>query len=292
MYQTQVETGENPGTYFTKAVMFDRNLDQIKQAYLQHWNPDLEINLDSAKLYLYAFTFMCSAPDTPPRALRVSAEQSLIQQKALIAASHLISSMTDLSLSSSPNTIRPAGLLTFYPEFHFKSLYFAAIFLFRILVSGQTVSSHDKKEMVSLLQAAHKIFQSFPEQRDHTRAAISIEVLVQILREEKSPERKPLESLVVEDRLGASLMFDALFRVWEERNRHDSKTPSQVASWKSMTEQFHDRLPRAPIRPVTPRSTSISLLADAVSTDGESLRWWESWDAYLEDFGIGYDFVS
>ena len=289
MYQAQLDADETPSIYSSKVMMFDRMLDQIKQKYLQHWSSDLEIALDSARLYLYAFTFLCSAPTGSASTLHTSAQNYLILQKAQIAASQRVSNLTDLSLSSTPNSVGPAGLLTFYPKYHFTNLFFAATFLFRILVSSQAVLSHNRRDMVSSLQAAHKIFQSFPQHRDHTRAAINIEVLVQILRDGHSAGRNRLDTLVINNRFGASIMFDSIFRAGEERNRQqNSRKPSAVASWKTLSDQFPERLPHVPQRPTAPSSTAFQLPAESAMMD-EDPEWWTSWDAYMQDFGIGLE---
>ena len=289
IYQTQVDAGENPSTYFTKVMMFDRMFDHIKQTHFQHWSSDLEIALDSARLYLYAFTFMCSAPTGSASALRASAQHYLILQKAQAAASQLVQNLTDLSLSSSPNSACPAGLLTFSPKYYFTNLFFAAVFLFRILISGQAVLSHSRTDMVSSLQAAHKIFQSFPQHRDHTRAAINIEILVQILRDGHSIGRNRLDSLVISNRFSASLMYDSIFRAGEERNRQqNSRSASAVVSWKTMSDQFPERLPHVPRRPSAPSSTAFRMPAEGALVE-DNPEWWTSWDAYMEDFGIGLE---
>lgn len=287
MYQAQLDADETPSIYSSKVMIFDRMLDHIKQTYLQHWSSDLEVALDSARLYLYAFTFLSSAPTGSAAALRASAQHYLILQKAQAAASELISNLTDLSLSSTPNSVCPAGLLTFYPKYYFTNLFFAAIFLFRILISGQAVLSHNRTDMVSSLQAAHKIFQSFPQHLDHTRAAINIEILVQILRDGHSVGRNRLDTLVINNRFGASIMFDSIFRAGEERNRQqDSRTPSAVASWKTLSDQFPERLPHVPRRPTAPSSTAFQVPAESAMMY-DNPEWWTSWDAYMQDFGIG-----
>ena len=290
MYQSQLGAGEEPSAYFTNVATFDRIFEQIKQNYLQYWTTDLEIALDGARLYLYAFTFMCSAPIGSSSALRASAQHYLILQKALAAASQLVSNLSDLGLSSSPSMLCSAGLLTFYPKYYFTSLFFAAVFLFRILISGQAVLSHNRTDMVSSLQAAHKIFQSFPQHRDHTRAAINIEIFVKILRDGHSVGRKRLDTLVISNRLGASVMYDSIFRAGEERNQQqDSHTPSAVGSWKTMNEQFPERLPNIPRRPSAPPHTSFQVPSAMALFDEANPEWWTSWDAYMEDFGIGLE---
>jgi hypothetical protein len=274
MYQSQLDVGDDPSTFFTQAIMFDRSLEQIKTNYQPHWNSDLEITLDGAKLYLYAFTFLCSAPSATTPALRSSAQHYLILQKAWSAASRLISNMTDLSISSNPNVGHPAGLLGYFPKFYFTKLFFAAVFLFRILVSnhGQAILSHDRSAMISSLQAAHKIFYCFSAHREHARAAIHIELLVKILRERpvagttsKGKQsatdrvRSRLDTLILDNRLSASIMWDAIFRAGEERNAGTQPNGSAgaVGGWQTMTEQFKDRLPNVPLRPSAPMSASF-----------------------------------
>ena len=291
MFQSQLDMSEDPDAYFTKVMMFDRIFDQISSKYHQHCTSDLELTLDSSRLYLYAFAFMTCAPTGSATAMRASAQHYLILQKALAAASRLIANLTNLSQSSSPSATS-VGLLSFYPRHYFEMLFFAAIFLFRILINGQGALSHNRAEMISSLQAAHKIFQSFPQHRDHTRAAINIELFVKILRDGRSVGRKRLDSLVITNRLGASIMYDSIFRCGEERNSQQSGgVPSDVGSWKTMTEQFPDRLPDVPRRPSAPSNSSILTPVAGPISEGNP-EWWKSWDAYIGDFGVGFESLA
>lgn len=283
LYQSQIDTDESITSYFTQLATFDSLLDQCKDRYFPYWTPNLEILLLGSKLYLYAFSFVFISEfsSSSPRiklTTSTTAQHYLILQKGLHSALRLIDIINDISLSTRPDVAEyPVGLLTFHPKSYFTDLYFAVMFIFRVAVEDNqaVLLSQNRKDMVSALQAAHRIFRSFPLHRDHARAALNVEFVVQIIRE-RSQNRKQrnmpnsmIGSLVVTNRLGASLLYDGSFRIGEVRNRDtpptttttnnnrqtglsesqkESNTPSSVkiSSWKTLSEQYPEFLPDAP----------------------------------------------
>jgi hypothetical protein len=337
LYQSSIDPDENIAGYFTSAAMFDCMLDQTKQKYLPYWNSNLEVIFHRSKLYLYALSFVLvsrvSSTTSPDIDTNISAQHYLILQKGLSSALQLIASMTDISLSSSPTTTNYAArLLTFHPKSYFTDLYFAVMFIFRVLVGANqaVVLSQNRKSIVSALQAAHKIFQSFPQHRDHARAALNVEFLVIIIRERSQNylanntlSSSRTHSLVVDNRLGASLMFDGNFHIWEERNRNiiptttstinnlrkaspdttadsNSLSQSKISSWKTLSEQYPELLPDAPrptqFPPLPPESIlppqSEEMLAQGSLNDSNnaSIDWlWSDWNQYIIDNRVPFD---
>lgn len=335
LYQSNIDPDEDISSYFTSAAMFDSMLNQVKQKYLACWNSNLEVIYHGSKLYLYALSFVLvsKVPSTTsvPIDTNISAQHYLILKKGLGSALQLISIMTDISLSSSPTTTNyPARLLTFHPKNYFTHLYFAVMFIFRALVGSDhaIVLPQNRKSIVSALQEALKIFRSFPLHRDHARAAINIPFLVHILRE-RSQNRlasgsllisRP-HSLVVDNRHGASLLFDCAFHVWEERNHiitpavtnpdllegrseklkdHQHLSQKEVSSWKTLSEQYPEYLPDTPkpspfppLPPdsiLLPQSEEMRAQGSFNSMNDASTDWgWSDFDQDIADCGISFE---
>ncbi|KAK5058862.1 hypothetical protein LTR84_011126 [Exophiala bonariae] len=282
LYQSQIDTDESITSYFTHSATFDRLLDQIKDKYFPEWTPNLEILLLGSKLYLYALSFvfisdLLSSSLPLKLTTSISAQHYLVVQKGLHSALQLINTISDISLSTRPNIADyPVGLLTFHPKSYFTDLYFAVMFIFRVAIGdNQVFPTQNRKDIVSALQAAHKIFRSFPSHRDHARAALNVEFAVQIIRERSQSHSQStlsgstIGSLFVTNRLGASLLYDGSFHIGEVRNRempltttttNESRQPGlsqskkesnilssdKISSWKTLSEQYPEFLPEAP----------------------------------------------
>lgn len=335
MYQSNIDPDDNISNYFTSAATFDSMLSSVKQKYHACWNPNLEVLFHGSRLYLYALSFVILSKMPSSKFGRTApsmlAQHYIILQKGLDSALQLISTMTDISLSSTPATSDyPVRLLTFHPKTYFTHLYFAVMFIFRALVSSDQaiVLPQNRRTIVSGLQDALKIFRSFPQHRDHARAAINIPILVHILRERSLTRlangsllaSRP-RSLVVENRFGASLLFDCSFQVWEERNRtitpagttpsllearsdtmndHTPHSQKTISSWKTLTEQYPGYLPDTP-KPspfpplpadsiVFPQSEEMLAQKSFKSVDGASTDWgWSEFDKDFSDCGISFE---
>lgn len=149
--------------YFGLTQLFDGQLDDIKTGYLTCWTPALEVELQGAELYLCATNFALSAAGKPNNATALSLHQETALLKGLKTAITLIKSTTTLSLTPADNDIYPAGPATFYPKQYFTTLFFAATFLFRLLLSSLTATQQDRDLAVTGLMDAHKIFQTLPK---------------------------------------------------------------------------------------------------------------------------------
>ncbi|KAK9318378.1 transcriptional regulatory protein SEF1 [Lipomyces starkeyi] len=283
----QLEAVDDVATHFSLTQMFIGNLDSLAQTYRQFWTPDVDINFQGAKLYLYAMTFTLTRAQDPTEDSERLAYQLIILRHGLHSAATLVSSMTKLSCGPPRDELPSAGnTLYFYPKQYFTNLFFASVFLFRVLLSYHTATREDTSLAVSSLTEAHKIFQSAPSHRDHVRAAIHIETLVAITRDGSKTDLFSTNELIITNRLGASLMYDATFRSAQYVNRHPvSGQSGPVATWKPMNARERHRLPSAPEERI---NVAISDVSNIIQ-DEEPAHWWESWDNYMDNSGIGFE---
>jgi hypothetical protein len=286
---------EDHALHFSITQMFDDQLDELKKAHPKAWRSELEIEWCNAKLYLYALTFTIPVNASPSHNIQIRIHCQAVLQKALGAASNIITEMKKLG-QLSVSDLYPGGLLHFVPKPYFTSLFNATTFLFRFLATYATRTPVQESLAMGLTIEAHKIFQSFPEQRELTRAAIHIESFIDIL---KHGAIGSMNELVVNNRLGASIMFDALFKACRQRNI-DPGTGKVLAvqEWKTVNEIFAQRLPEAPAQKMRDDNGEISVITGYTpsglesfqqsSTSGEQgLQQWAEWDEYMDLFQVG-----
>ena len=268
--------------HFSLTQHFERQLDVTKADHLSCWTPTLEVELQGAKLYLYATTLALPAAGSAKDASAQSLHQEIALQKGLSAAMTLIMNTTTLNCTPSDSHYDLTGATAFYPKQYFTTLFFAAAFLFRFLSSSRAATQQDRGLAVTALMDAHKIFQSFHKHRDHVRAALHIETFVEILRFEYTAARRSSSStdLVVTSRLGASVMWDAVFCAARYRNRQLANGQSGAPyTWRTLNDDSADRLPLAPKDKDAGGSPGSMF-------DVEDTSWLEPWNAYVTKFGV------
>jgi hypothetical protein len=280
--------------HFSSTEVFNEQLNKLKQANHDSWRPELEIEWCNSKLHVFALTFTTPTITDPNQDTHWRIHRQTILLKAFGAASSLVTHFTklgqDLSLELNPN-----DLLRTIPEPYFTSLFNATTFLFRFMATFLAITPTQRNKAMGLIIESHKIFHSFPERRELTRAAIHIEALIDIL---KQGVPVGMSELTVKNKLGASVMFDAIFHACRQRNI-DSKTgrPLAMQQWKTITETFTERLPETATR----KPTSQAGQYDSGNDDAEqteqipwaltdlNTQWWEEWDSYINLNQIGDD---
>lgn len=273
---------EDPAVHFSLTEVFDDQLNELKRDNAGKWRSELEIEWCNSKLYLYALTFL--VPLTTHSSQHINRQQVL--HRALEAASILIAEMTKLG-SRNSSDLNPGGLLSFVPKPYFASLFNATTFIFRFM--AVCISTNVQKSLaLQLTVDAHKIFQSFPEQRELTRAAIHIEMFIDVLRHGASLK---MDELVVTNKLGASVMFDAIFQACRQRNI-DFRTGEALAvqDWKSVNEAYAQRLPEPPVkRAETDDGGSFGLAFQPNHQDEPFTSTWDVWETYMDAFQVGVE---
>lgn len=289
----ELDYAEDPHARHSMAQMFDGQFDEIAQSYKNCWSPEIDIQFAAAKLNLYGLTFIVDT-DRIRDAQQLLINRQLVLRRGLDTAMSLISKMTLLSNTAVDQGYYPAGALSFYPKYYFFQLHTAATFLFRFLASYRGVSQLETTLAISGLTEAHKIFQSFPDHRDSMKAAHNIEMLVDILRSPQRSHPYPLDELVIQTRLGASMVFDASFRISHHRNKNPvtHASPPSISNWLSVDDDPRLRLPLTPEQRATSSSGPSS---NPGADDGQPIQsqtvgpWWTEWDTYMNDFEVGLE---
>ncbi|KAF2092443.1 hypothetical protein NA57DRAFT_7371, partial [Rhizodiscina lignyota] len=286
-----LENIEDHALHFSVTQMFSEQLDKLKRECLASWRPELEIEWCNAKLYLFALTFTTPANADPSQDTQIRIHRQMILQKASEVASNLITQFVKLGQLGASES-HPGGLLKFVPELYLTSLFNATTFLFRFMATFMTRTPAQGSQAMGLIIEAHKIFQSYPAHREFTRAAIHIEALIGIL---KQGAPVGMSELAVKNKLGASVMFDAIFHACRQRNIDPSTgRPLAVREWRTVNETFAQRLPEAPtiktqsnVRGVDSGKNTLESDQQFMVSGGQTPRWWEEWDNYIDLFQVG-----
>lgn len=277
--------------HFSTTEIFNEQLHKLKQANHDSWRSELEIEWCNTQLHLFALTFTTPGNTDPNQNTHWKIHRQTILLKAFGAASSLVTHFMKLG-QDHVSDFHPNGLLRTMPEPYFTSLFNATTFLFRFMATFMAITPTQGNRAMGLIIESHKIFHSFPERREFTRAAIHIEALIDAL---KQGIPVGMSELTVKNKLGASVMFDAIFHACRQRNI-DSKTgkPLEIQRWKTVTETFAERLPENLTR--KPRNEAQQY--DYGIGDPEqnqqimaltelSTQWWEEWDNYINLNQIG-----
>jgi hypothetical protein len=277
--------------HFSTTELFNEQLDRLKQANDNSWRPELEIEWCNTKLHIFALTFTTPANTDPNQDTHWRIYRQTILLKAFGAASSLIAQFMKLGQSHISDLHSNSQLRTI-PEPYFTSLFNATTFLFRFMATFLAITPSQRNKAMGLIIEAHKIFHAFPERRELTRAAIHIEALIDAL---KQGVPVGMSELTVKSKLGASVMFDAIFHACRQRNI-DSRTgkPLAIQQWKTVTETFAERLPETAMR----KTRNENRQHDSGNDDSEhneeimafselNTQWWEEWDNYINLNQIG-----
>lgn len=282
---------EDHALHFSVTQLFSDQLDQLKHANIGQWPPELEIEWCNAKLYLLALTFTKPATTDPMQNMQIRIYHQSVLQRCFEAATSIISQFVKLG-QLNVSELYPDGLLRFVPGLYFTSLFNATAFLFRIMATHMTPTPALRSRAMGSIIEAHKIFQSYPERRELTRAAIHIEALIDTI---KQGAPVGMSELAVKNKLGASVMFDAVFHACRQRNL-DPRTgrPLLLRDWRTVTETFPQRLPEAPAEKTTnddpqsgPGNDNVVLDEQFLVPTDANMPWWDEWDQYIDLFQVG-----
>ncbi|KAF2105738.1 hypothetical protein BDV96DRAFT_356667 [Lophiotrema nucula] len=200
-YNVSLEDVEEPAAKLTLSQTFDRALTTIRASYDAHWTTELDVTFQFARLNLYATVAV--AQHTHDN--QVGSIHRIIQQEAMIyrgleAASSLIVSMQSIR----------AGLLQ-DPKHYFANLFFAAVFLYRMIIDDPTIDQEHKSRAMQLITDAQNTYLSLSEYPEALRVARLIDRILCLAPQQ--PSGRTMAGYVIDDRLGASMLWDTLSRI-------------------------------------------------------------------------------
>ncbi|KAF4417803.1 transcription factor SEF1 [Fusarium acutatum] len=204
--------------HFSQTQSSMNDLQLLRSSDQHSWSPQTELTLQGAKLYLYAMTLLLPPPKDPILALQAISNRDAVLISGLMCASTMISRMLH---HDKPNQVsdKITCSAAFWPKTQISYLFFAATFIFRVLLSHSSLTPQDITLAMSRLADAHAIFRMEPLHPDRTRAAEIIQRLIKVARaymmkdsDENNAKDLLPRALLVTGRLGASVMFDAVLR--------------------------------------------------------------------------------
>ncbi|KAL2352408.1 hypothetical protein BJ546DRAFT_1064147 [Cryomyces antarcticus] len=211
------------GVPISMVQLFDTDLNGIKEKYSGDWTVTAELDLQAAKLHLYALCLLPRGEQGASGSSYIFDTKVFIKgilHKGMIAAVRLIQIMTEASVTDQEDPActdyEEGGCpLLAFPKNFFCSTVFATCFLFYYLGLNQQASAEEKELARNSVSASYELFMHFPSSLQHTGAARLIEVLGRSI----VPNQKRMESYVT-SRLSASLMYDAIWIAGKLRGRH------------------------------------------------------------------------
>ncbi|KAE9965821.1 hypothetical protein EG328_009377 [Venturia inaequalis] len=210
---------------------FVHDFDAIKTRYSKVWSFSTEINLQSAKLYMFAMCLI-STDHNSLKSMK-DTDVAIFLHKVLqwghTSALGLISLMAE---ASAAKTEKPScgryedggSPILATPKQHFRLAFFACCFLLKFLDTGTASAADRDSARNAVSNLFHQTFMRFPSQPQLARAASIIEVLGRAI----VPDRGRLVTHV-RSRLGASLMYNATWTAAELRGRRNDHKPLSKA---------------------------------------------------------------
>ncbi|KAF5675579.1 transcription factor SEF1 [Fusarium denticulatum] len=219
------------------------DLELLKSSSHNFWSPETELTFQGAKLYLYAMTLLL-----PPAKESVIAFQAIYNRDAslmsgLMSASTMISDMLQqIRDKPTQSSDEVTCSVAFWPKTQISYLFFAATFIFRVLLSHSSLTPQNITLAMSRLADSHAICRIEPLHPDRTRADEIIQRLIEVARayvteDEGENDAKPLlpRGLLVTGRLGASVMFDAVLRSVHHQRQKAQRRKSRSLKFSRVT---------------------------------------------------------
>jgi len=207
-----LDGASDPATRLGYINLFDRDLERVRGTFQDTWTEEAELNLLSAKLYLYSHSFIAGQPslflgaggsshlDSSARVILMDGLSTVVRY--IHAFSQLDqSALSPFSAGASQPTNSQVNRQLHLPHHYFRTLAFSAFFLLKFLAIAPDATESDKILARNNLTTAHGIFMAYPYSKETRGVAMTIETLgkTNVAREGK-----------VQTRLGASIFYDAL----------------------------------------------------------------------------------
>ncbi|KAF5707742.1 transcription factor SEF1 [Fusarium mundagurra] len=217
---TKLDMITDSAFHFSQTQSSISELELLRSSDQNLCSPETELALQGTKLYLYAMTLLLPPPKDTVVALQAISNRDAVLISGLMSASIMISEMLH-QLRDGPNQVKDKITCSaaFLPKTKIGYLFFAATFIFRVLLSHSNLTPQEITLAMSRLADAHAVFSMEPLHPDRTRAAEIIQRLIEVARaymmkdsgENDAKDLLP-RGLLVTGRLGASVMFDAVLR--------------------------------------------------------------------------------
>ncbi|KAF2012860.1 hypothetical protein BU24DRAFT_259854 [Aaosphaeria arxii CBS 175.79] len=208
-YATVLLNDSNTAVSLAIVQLVDGELDGLKSKLCNEFTPTMEYSVLVAKLHLYAMTVVRMQSDLTSR--------NVLLQLGLSVSLRIVYLIREgLAYESEDNTDIPKENLPLtIPKNHYRGLVLASIFLLRYFALNNHASPEEQELARNHVAIAHTYFKSVSVEAgdEQDRGAILLASLSQ---------QKPMDidsmKLRVSDRLGASLVYEAITTAHELRN--------------------------------------------------------------------------
>ena len=270
--------------------IFAQDLDDVRRRFSASWSASAEINLQGAKLYLFALPLV-SIDQQHLKALRGSDSVAFLctilqwGQVAAIRLTHLMVELGGLRDVDDPScgTCESGGCpLLAHPKHHFRVAFFACIMLLKYLDCNRDASPADKEAARNAVSTTYQLFNRFQSSYQHVRAAKMMEVLARTI----VPDHGRMVTHV-KTRLGASLLYNAIWTAAKIRGRLNDPEFSITATPSNSTPSATDGMDQD-MRTVAEFSQSTDMMSQQTTAFNHSFPW-GLWDDELFDaLGFGW----
>jgi hypothetical protein len=285
-YSISLEDVEDPGAHISLTNAFDGILDTVKQTNSAQWTTELDVQLQTAKLNLYATSALLPLQHNSLADAQILINRQTLFLRGLESATTLINHMKNMALLPDSNGQPPAGKLPFLPSHFFYNLFFSAVFLFHTIVYLQPLSHAHTAGAIQGMLDAQSTFQLLPHHRGLARSARLIGKLVEKAQSKGAGSQWPLVELTVKNRLGASIMWDTFARMRVTANLGHGNGEGQAM--QKMRLIGPDPLPPAPEMKWRLRNAEVALIRTTAAEEQE-LDPSASWDVDLDDYVFDFD---
>ena len=271
--------------------IFAQDLDDIKRRFSTSWSASAEINLQGAKLYLFALPLV-SIDQQHIKALRGSDSAAFLRtilqwgHVAAIRLTHLMVELGGLRGVDDPScgTYESGGCpLLAHPKHHFQVAFFACTMLLKYLDCNRDASPADKEAARNAVSTTYQLFNRFQSSYQHVRAAKTMEVLARTI----VPDQGRMVTHV-KTRLGASLLYNAIWTAAKIRGRLNDPEFSITATPSNSTPSATDGMDQD-MRTVAGFSQSADMMSQQATAFSHSFPW-GLWDDELFDtLGFGWN---
>ena len=219
--------------------LFDQELEAIRSNFQDGWSSELEMSLQSAKVYLYALCFIYEGSQVLGDFGVHKVSYSIILRSGLRAAARLVHLFDEV-------TTLPQGhglFAIWLPKYHSRNLAFSATFLLTFVAAFPDATESDKDLAVNSITLAYQIFCRLSPSGQSSRTGQTIELLGRMQRSGASQVE-----LHVKSRFGASLLYNALRAAKKVRNRQSAQpcpnkavlSPRAVQTQEAPVSQYTD----------------------------------------------------
>ena len=286
-YSISLDDVEDPRAHISLTNAFDGILDTVKTTYSTQWTTELDIQLQTAKLNLYATSALLPLQHNSLADAQILINRQTLFLRGLESATIVINHMKNMALLSDSNGQSPAGKLPFLPSHFFCNLFFSAVFLFHTTVYHKPLSHDHTTRAIQGMLDAQSTFQLLPHHRSLARSARLVGKLVEKAQAAGAAgSHWPLVELTVTNRLGASILWDTFARMRVTANL--GRSNGEGHALQKMRLIGPDRLPPAPEMKWRLRNTEVALIRTTTAEEQE-LDSWASWDVDLDDFVFDFD---